>query len=116
MNREGNRLPDTPGIPQIRCKDERRMRITCAPPSEADIVALLVTLRKNSDTAIRRHRPAAPDGEGNRFAIHHKIDLLKNRSSCHHERYSATVCSMRSFSLRVHRRWVDDLLNLFFKN
>ena len=111
---------DTPGIHKpLHKMNVRMMDHVRASLSEADIVALLVDATEEfghgDQYVIDLLRQT---GEGNRFAILNKIDLLKKQKLLPIiERYSATGLFDEIVPVSASTGdGVDDLLNLFFKN
>ena len=111
---------DTPGIHKpLHKMNVRMMDHVRASLSEADIVALLVDATEEfghgDQYVIDLLRQT---GEGNRFAILNKIDLLKKQKLLPIiERYSATELFDEIVPVSASTGdGVDDLLNLFFKN
>ena len=111
---------DTPGIHKpLHKMNVRMMDHVRASLSEADIVALLVDATEEFGHGdqyvidLLRHT-----GEGSRFAILNKIDLLKKQKLLPIiERYSATGLFDEIVPVSASTGdGVDDLLNLFFKN
>ena len=111
---------DTPGIHKpLHKMNVRMMDHVRASLSEADIVALLVDATEEfghgDQYVIDLLRQT---GEGNRFAILNKIDLLKKQKLLPIiERYSATGLFDEIVPVSASTGdGVDDLLNLFYKN